>query len=776
MTKNLRKKMMRDLRQNFVQFLAIFVMCFFAMYVLEAFDSDHSGNSDAIDRYYRDTNFMDLYAVSEGFTDQDIIDIKQLPDVKDAELRATINGKVKLGEDRKVEFNFIRTNNISKMLLFDGEPYEEGKSGIWIDRNFASTYGIVVGDSLQCVCDGIAFDEPVRGIMDNPEHLYFMIDDTYTEPEIGEYGFAFLDAGEYPGIRLNYEYAYVDLNTVENQFLLDDHDIQMLDNARMEILGALSKTALSVVTKNRQEGFSSYSGDMAYDAMMGTVFPLLFTLIAMLGIVTTMTRLVTKQRTLIGTLKALGFSQPAVMIHYISFVVIIALTGSIAGTVAGWWTLGKQMNYNMNLYYSNPYERMALSSKPVIVILLISVMAGMVNFFACRKLLVQRASDILRPEPPAVMGAGMLEKTFLWKFFDFATKWNLRDINRNKGRTVMGILGVTLTSALMLTSFGANEVNHMIDAWQYDDLTPANYTVTFNSNAGYGVVYDYAKAYEGQMIQNDSAEVTHGGMNRMYNVTIVDEGNLCRFQDENGEFTKLPDHEIAISARVAEYFDIGVGDIIDFKFLSNKQVYRSRVGLIFKTPGTQGLAMTRKCAEELTVSFEPNLLYTDMSVPTSFMKDRPEISSVIAREDYIKAVRDRSEGTDETVTYTMVIAIIVGVVVMYNLGVLSFIEKAREIATLKVLGFPTKKIRWILQQQNILVTGLGTAAGLILGIKFLEIIMGGMDDEVDYIFTLSPVPYLCAFSLSFILSLIVNGLISAKVKEINMVEALKGVE
>ena len=84
MTKNLRRKMLRDLRQNFVQFLAIFVMCFFAMFVLEAFDSDESGNSEAIDRYYKETDFMDLYAVSEGFTEQDIIDLKQLPDVKDA--------------------------------------------------------------------------------------------------------------------------------------------------------------------------------------------------------------------------------------------------------------------------------------------------------------------------------------------------------------------------------------------------------------------------------------------------------------------------------------------------------------------------------------------------------------------------------------------------------------------------------------------------------------------------------------------------------------------
>ncbi|MCR5746929.1 MAG: hypothetical protein K6G03_04420, partial [Lachnospiraceae bacterium] len=154
MTKNLRKKLLRDLRQNFVQFLAIFVMCFLAMLVLEGFDCDEVGDSRSVDEYYRDTNFLDLYAESDSFNRQDIVDLKSLPDVAEAELRSTVNGKIKLGEEKKVEFNFIQTNNVSKMLLSEGEKYEEGKNGIWIDRSFAARQGIGIGDTLQCVCNG----------------------------------------------------------------------------------------------------------------------------------------------------------------------------------------------------------------------------------------------------------------------------------------------------------------------------------------------------------------------------------------------------------------------------------------------------------------------------------------------------------------------------------------------------------------------------------------------------------------------------------------------
>ena len=116
--------------------------------------------------------------------------------------------------------------------------------------------------------------------------------------------------------------------------------------------------------------------------------------------------------------------------------------------------------------------------------------------------------------------------------------------------------------------------------------------------------------------------------------------------------------------------------------------------------------MKRRSFEKLGAIFSPNLMYTDMTVPQSYVTDREEISSVFSKEAYIKALRAKKAGMDIEVTTIMAIAIVIGVVVMYNLGIMSFVEKTREIATLKVLGFQTGKIRWILQQQNILITGI----------------------------------------------------------------------
>ena len=386
------------------------------------------------------------------------------------------------------------------------------------------------------------------------------------------------------------------------------------------------------------------------------------------------------------------------------------------------------------------------------MIFLISAMAGVTNYFACRKLLVQRASEILRPEPPAIMGAGALEKTPVWKLFDFATRWNYRDINRNRMRTAAGILGVAACTMLSFTAFGANELQDFNETWEYEELTPAGYTVGFAEDAGYGTVYDYARQYNGQMVENKEGEVFGKNASMLYNISVADEGNLYRFENEQGQFVKLPDNGIAVSYKAADALGIVKDDVISFKFSGEPAVYKVRVKLIYK-------------------------LYTDMTVPGAYVTERPEVTSVFSKEQFLKSYRKKKESMNADIMYIMVIAVVIGVVVMYNLGIMSFTEKTREIATLKVLGFPTGKIRWILQQQNIFVTGLGTLAGLYAGAKILHFMMIQLDVDSDFMYARMTIgPYIIAFILSFVLSLAVNSIISTKVKDINMVEALKGVE
>ena len=321
-----------------------------------------------------------------------------------------------------------------------------------------------------------------------------------------------------------------------------------------------------------------------------------------------------------------------------------------------------------------------------------------------------------------------------------------------------------------------SELIDSVQNWQYNELNPAEYTIMFEPGTRYGVVYDYAKQFQGQMIMSLQTEV-YGEKNHSFEyVTVADSGNLYNFQDENGNYINIPDYGISISSKLAYDFDIGIGDFINFRLPGEKKVYSGRIVGLYTVPNGQGIAMTRSYFESLGTEFNPNIVYTNMTVPESYVTERQEVSSVLDKAAFIRSLDKANELKSTEVMCIMAIAVVMGIVVMYNLGVMSFMEKVREIATLKVLGFSTKKIRWILQQQNIAVTGLGTLAGLLVGSKVLVFMMNNLDDESAYIFHLSPVPYILAILLSFVLSIAVNEIISTKVKAINMVEALKGVE
>lgn len=777
MTKNLRRKLLRDIQQNFVQFMAIFVMCFLSMFVMQAFDSDIAGMGNATDEYLKDTNFMDMCITSSGFSTADLETVKAVEGVKAAELRATYNGRVRLGtQEKKIEFNFIEENNISKMLITEGEAFAGGTYGIWIDHEFAKMQGISVGDVLTLTLDGVTFSEPVKGLMRNPDHVIFTIDETYTDPEIGAYGYAFLDAAEYPGNRLVYDKIFVDAGNVSRQFFINDEDKEELEYLRASLKSVLNVNHLEFIQKQNATGFSSIASDLESDKTMGTVFPAIFIMIALLGIMTTMTRLVTKQRTVIGTLKAIGFGQGAIYAHYIAYPVVISLAGSIAGAVTGWYTLGSYLHVEMNKYYTNPYSRMEVSYRIVLTMIFISAAAALTDYLSCRKILSQHASTILKAETPPVVGAGLLEKTLLWNRLSFATRWNLRDINRNRLRTMSAIFGITLCAMLLLNAFGANEIQKSTEHWEYDELIPAEYTIGFEEGTDYMTVYDYSRQFAGQMVMGFQTELYGDDGFELLNITVVDDGNLYRFQNSKGEYMNLPKSGVAISSKAATILGIEPGDYVGFKMPGIDKMYEGRVLSVYKNPGTQGIAMTREYFEHMDIDFRPNVIYTNMTVPESYVDSRSEVTSVFSKERYIESLRANSETMSIEVTYIMVVAIIIGVVVMYNLGVLSFIEKTREIATLKVLGFPTNKIRWILQQQNILITGMGTALGILVGYRTLGFIMEQLDAESDFIIRLSIVPPLIAFLLTFVLSLAVNAAISSKVSDINMVEALKGVE
>ena len=310
----------------------------------------------------------------------------------------------------------------------------------------------------------------------------------------------------------------------------------------------------------------------------------------------------------------------------------------------------------------------------------------------------------------------------------------------------------------------------------YGELIRAEYRITFEPGISRSTVYDYAREYEGQMVEEVETTLYSDTTESVRPMIVLDKGNMVWVEDESLSYIELPENGIALTSRLTDMLGVKVGDTLRWKIAGNEKVYSAPIAVIVRQATDQGILMSREYWESIGGDFEPNLVYTRKTVPTD-LKNRPEVSSADSTET-LKTALENINIMGYAVTAIMIaMAVVMGVIVLYNLGVLSYIEKVREIATLKVLGFQTGDIRRILLQQNLTVTAIGAIAGVPFGIITLDMLVDlftGADGEM--IVRFSVMPYVYAILGTFLVSVLVNLYITLKVKKIDMVEALKGVE
>ena len=771
------KKVLRDLKHNAVQFFSIYIMTLLSLFIQAGFESSNVGSAYSVAEYLAETNYKDLDIQGTYFTYKDIEMLENIPGVKAVDGIARATGKITLDKERLLVMSFIDGNDVSKLYLTEGTAYEPGTTGCWVEARFAEPMGIRPGDLLTMTSGNITLKEEVKGIIYCPEYLYYIPNDQYTEPEYGTHGFVIMDISEAPvGVKL--DKLIVDLEDVRNNGPLLTKAEKKTMNAMREVVNErMDNPMILVKTKVEDEDYDDYAGVLDSSDAISTVFPLVFLSVALLGILTTMTRLTENQRVQIGTLKALGFSNRKITMHYMSYSVIIAIMGCVCGSIIGPLVLGNYLNEINDYYYQNPLQRLQLTPKTFFMCVITVTLCVAVSYLSTRKILIENPARILLPEAPKFDSTGAIEKSRFWKNLKFASRWNIRDVRRNKLRTAVSMAGILVCSMMIFMSLGFYESLDSQADWMYGDIFTGNYQIVFNEGVPYGTVYECSKEYQGQMVQVSTITLFSDKEESVREMTVLDDGTLFLPEDEDLEVIEIPKSGVMLTSRLVELFDIHVGEKISWKLPGTNKTYTAPVVKICRVASGQGIIMSRSAWEELGGAFTPNMIYTRMTVPLDLKTKRPEVSSVSSKEMLIEMLRNSKEVAYTTSYMLAVMAIIMGVVVLYNLGVLSYIEKVREIATLKVLGFHSANIRFILLQQSLVITAVGAILGVPFGLVMLDFLADMvMDIYFDMVVEPSLFPYIGAIIGTFIVSVLVNLYVSSKVKSIDMVEALKSRE
>ena len=512
-------------------------------------------------------------------------------------------------------------------------------------------------------------------------------------------------------------------------------------------------------------------GESTEGKTMGSIMPVLFLAIAILTMVTTMHRIATKEKIQIGTLKALGFKNRRILRHYTSYGLFIGIVGTGLGMILGYVVCKAVMSEDgmMGTYFDMPDWKAATPLFCYPVMLGTILFLTLISYLSVYRQLRGTAAEALRPYTPKKMRKTLLERTKLWDRLRFGTKWNLRDLSRHKSRSFMTLFGIVGCMVLMVGGLGMRDT--MAGFLDLLDKDISNYATKINlvDNADSAKAKALAaeldadwESLTGISLEGDTVtlDVVHNPNKKL---NIIDEGNNRIDLSDDGVYLCL---RLKDKARI--------GDSISFSPYGSKDNYTVKVVGYNRSIMTESVTMTDKLADKLGVSYSLSAIYTDrktVDIPSSDLISGKQDKALLM--DTFKSFVSIMDGM---VVILVIAAAVLGIVVLYNLGIMSYIERSRELATLKVLGFRNKQIGRLLISQNIWLTIIGVIIGLPAGIGALEWMVAALAGEYEMKIMLGPLTYCVSILLTFGVSMLVGLMVAKKNRKIDMVEALKGSE
>jgi len=784
----LRRKLWRTAKVYKVQFISMILLIALGIGVFVGFNAEWVTIGRDTETFFNDCGFADYRIIDEdGISSADVDKIRDIEGVSGVSRFLSVNADVK-DSGNQLALTVRESEHTSGFVLMEGEEYDRwDPEGFWLMDKYAELNGIEPGDKLTVTFEDMEFTGTVRGLIESAEYLICVRDESQVMPDFNTYGYVYASPAMLRKViekEIREEEPDIDddVMSMAVKEVCDETFCQVNVNSSMDkqdIQAAVDEAlgrSLMILTKDENISYAESRGEMNEGRTMGAVLPVLFLAIAILTMITTMNRITISEKTQIGTLKALGFRDGRIIRHYTSYAVVISVIGSALGIVMGYLLCRMVMSQDgmMGTYFVMPDWTIHIPVWIWAIVALIVALTIFIGYLSVRDLLRGTAAETLRPYTPRHIHRLLLEGTALWNRMNFGTKWNLRDIFRHKSRSAMSFIGTFGCMLMLVASFGMNQtMDNFLDTF-YNGTAAYASKIFMSSDAENSDAIKLAEDLDGDYSASVSAKVGDKTLSvDVYNVAH----ELYRFIDEDSAIIPLPDEGALICKRLARDFGVKAGDTVTIEPYGTDESYEILISGINGSL-TESISMNEDYAEEIGLTgseaYKINSVYT--------MTDKAQIgtgsniTSVQSKQDIIDSFDAFMEIFYFFIIVLIVASVLLCLIVLYNLGIMSYMERYREMATLKVLGFRNKAIGRLLISQNLWIAVAGTLLGIPAGIWALKYLMDMLAREYEMEALVGPVSILLATALNLGVAVIVGWMISRKNRKINMVEALKGAE
>lgn len=573
---------------------------------------------------------------------------------------------------------------------------------------------------------------------------------------------------------------------------LADAECELAD--AQEDIDALEAPETYVLGRDTNVGYVCYESDADIVNGIARVFPLFFFAVAALVCLTTMNRFVSEERGQLGILKALGYSAAAIMARYFFYSGSAAVLGCVLGTVAGSLIFPKVIWQAYMIMYNMPdilllfdIGEMALAGGSYLVLCLL------VTWLSCRVELSEPAAELIRPKSPPPGKRILLERVgFIWKKIGFLTKVSLRNVFRYEKRLIMMVLGIGGCTALLLTGFGLNDSITLIADRQFKEISVYDASVTFSEDMS-GKEDTFLEQCAGSIdrcafLRNATVTCTTEEATGTVTLCGVDDfaalEGLMDFHGKAGAVPPPEDGMCIISSNLSDRYGLGAGDTVTVSFYETDALEMPIAGVfenvIYNYIYTTSSTVLAHGYED---DFGAGLAFvgfpegTDIHRAGAVLSAADNVTGVSLSADMLERINNMLDSMKYVVLLVILCAAALAFIVLFNLTNINIIEREREIATIKVLGFYRGETAMYVTRENLILTFCGTLAGIPMGIWLHTYVISQIKvDMICFDAIRYPSSYLLSVALTFVFALAVNLIMIPRLERIRMAEALKSVE
>ncbi|QKT04907.1 FtsX-like permease family protein [Ectothiorhodospiraceae bacterium 2226] len=735
------------------------------------------------DAFYRDYRFADVFVNLTRAPERLREAIEEIPGVQHVETRVVAGANLEVaGFDDPVtgllqSLPDGRNAELNQLYLRSGR-FPEGGAEVVLSEPFAEAHGLRAGDTFGAVINGRHQSLRVVGIALSPEHIY-QIRPGDLFPDFERYGLIWMSRSQLAAA-YDMEGAFNNVVLTLSREAREGDVIERLD-ALLAPYGTLG-----AIGRDDQLSHWYLQTELEQLEMMATVFPTIFLAVAAFLLNVVLTRLVGTQRDQIAILKAFGYSNFNVGLHYAQLVVLISLVGLTMGVAVGLW-LGHHMAALYQTFFRFPYLEYQLRLNVVYIAVGVSLGAALLGAYSAVRA-AQRLppAEAMRPEAPPIFRATLLERLGLQRWLAQPSRMVLRNLERKPGKALLSIVGIAFACGiLMVGRFQEGAIAHMIQVQfglaQRDDLT-----VTFVEPTTPRVMHELAAlpgvyGAEGHRIAPAVLRVAH----REYRGAIQGlppAGTLRRVLDAELVAVELPRAGLALGEYLADLLHVGIGDTVEVEFLEGRRI-RAEV------------AVSAVIQEYIGAS-----AYMDFDALHHLLREGPAVSGVHlavdepARPEVIRALQasprvagiaDRGRAVesfyesmaDIVLVFAFISTLLAGSIafgVVYNSARIALAERARELASLRVLGFTRGEITYILVGELAVLTLAAIPLGFLIGLGLIAYIVQGVESDLYRVpMVVGTSVYAFAATVVIFASLVSAAVVARRLYRLDLVAVLK---